>query len=59
MRLLPVVLLALFTFCVSCEVFRDPPGPMVPDWTAADQAGNSTENQRGFLFRFLDAGAKD
>jgi hypothetical protein len=30
----------------ACSVFRNQ-GPVVPNWDTADQAGNSTENQRG------------
>lgn len=29
--------------------FSDPPGPIVPNWDTADQAGNATENQRGIF----------
>lgn len=31
---------------MACSVFRNE-GPNVPNWDAANQAGNSTENQRG------------
>jgi hypothetical protein len=49
-----VTALALILGVAACAVFQNH-GPIVPDWSFADQAGASTENQHGYLAR-LDAG---
>jgi hypothetical protein len=38
---------ALASRCSVPTCLRDPPGPIVPNWDFADQAGNNTDNQRG------------
>ena len=43
-------LLTAVAFGIACKAFLDP-GPNVPDWSWADQAGNSSENQHGFMMR--------
>lgn len=42
----------------GCALFQNT-GPNVPDWSAADQAGNPTENQRLLGPKPTDAGASE
>lgn len=44
LAVLPVVMVIL----AACAVLRDPPGPGVPDWSAAEQVTEPTENQNPF-----------
>ena len=48
-------LLSVLLLLPGCSVFRDPPGPYVPDWSFEQDVGNGSENKHPFAAR-LDAG---
>jgi hypothetical protein len=57
-RLLAAVLVVLASACTLWDLGDKEPS--VPNWEAADQAGNSSQNQHGFMVRRpADAGSVD